>query len=201
MTRPTTRDRDYARRLDSLQTARWKQVLDVQRPYRWYLRRLRLGCTLDLGCGIGRNLANLDGAAVGVDHNVDAVEIARSRGYRAYTDTEFFASDHWRSAQFDSILCAHVVEHMAHDDAVALLRRFLPALRPAGRLVLITPQERGHRSDPTHERFVDFAELSRLVTDLSLVEIKRSSFPFPRAVGRAFPYNEFVVIARKDATP
>lgn len=50
---------DYAERLQTLETKRWKTLLDVQRPYRWNLRRLDLKRTLDVGCGIGRNLRNL----------------------------------------------------------------------------------------------------------------------------------------------
>ena len=62
---PHTRGADYAERLETLETARWKRVLDVQAPYRWNLRRLGLGFTLDIGCGIGRNLPVAAGA---VDH-------------------------------------------------------------------------------------------------------------------------------------
>ena len=40
--RDTTGD-DYAQRLRDKEGARWKQLLDVQRPYRWNLRRLQLG--------------------------------------------------------------------------------------------------------------------------------------------------------------
>ena len=70
----------YADRLERLETVWWKRALDVQRPYRWNLRRLDPGFTLDIGCGLGRNLSHLDGNGVGVDHNPDSVAIARSRG-------------------------------------------------------------------------------------------------------------------------
>ena len=42
---PDTRSSEYAVRLQSLSGARWKQVLDVQRPYRWNLKRQGLGRT------------------------------------------------------------------------------------------------------------------------------------------------------------
>ena len=61
-------------------------------PYRWNLRRLRLGRVLDVGCGIGRNLQHLDADAVGVDHNQDSVTIARQRGLTAYVPEAFFHS-------------------------------------------------------------------------------------------------------------
>ena len=62
--RPGTDAPDYATRLQTLEQARWKQLLDVQAPYRWNIRRLGLGRTLDVGCRLGRNLAHLDGRGV-----------------------------------------------------------------------------------------------------------------------------------------
>ena len=35
-----------------------RRMLPTQAPYRWNLRRLRLGRVLDVGCGVGRNLRN-----------------------------------------------------------------------------------------------------------------------------------------------
>lgn len=190
-----TRDAAYARRLSSLQGARWKRVLSVQRPYRWNLRRLRLGRTLDVGCGVGRNLGNLDGDGVGVDHNADAVAMCRARGFVAYTSEEFPQSDDGTMRGFDSLLLAHVLEHMSRDEAVGLVRTYLPYVRRPGKVVLITPQERGYASDATHREFMDTAALAGIATDCGL-EVKRSfSFPLPRPLGRLFTYNEFVVVA------
>ena len=60
------------RRIASDLEQRWKRILDVQAPYRWNLRRL-LGTrrTLDVGCGIGRNLVNLPVGSVGVSRHED----------------------------------------------------------------------------------------------------------------------------------
>jgi SAM-dependent methyltransferase len=62
---------EYAARLDRIGRSRWRKLLNVQAPYRSNLRRLAPGFTLDVGCGVGRNLAHLDGLAVGVDANAD----------------------------------------------------------------------------------------------------------------------------------
>jgi 2-polyprenyl-3-methyl-5-hydroxy-6-metoxy-1,4-benzoquinol methylase len=195
---------DYAERLRRLETAGWKQLLDVQAPYRWHLRRLRLGRTLEIGCGIGRNLAHLtDGrnpAPVGVDHNPTSVGLARERGFEAWTDTDFLGGRAGAAAtpgSFDALLAAHLVEHLPEEAGREVLGRYLPFLRPGGRVVLITPQEKGFPTDPTHVRFCGFAELSRLAGDLGLTVLRQYSFPFPRPAGRVFTYNEFVVIARK----
>ncbi|WP_211215510.1 class I SAM-dependent methyltransferase [Agromyces subbeticus] len=167
----------------------------MQAPYRWNLRRLHLGHTLDVGCGIGRNLANLDDA-VGVDHNATSVSIARERGHVAYSVEGFRESPHAIVGGFDTLLFAHVLEHMKRDEATELVRAYRPYLRAGGRLCFITPQERGFKSDPTHVEFVDFVALREICADLGL-DIERSySFPFPRWAGSIFIYNEFVVVAR-----
>jgi 2-polyprenyl-3-methyl-5-hydroxy-6-metoxy-1,4-benzoquinol methylase len=87
----------------------WKQLLDVQRPYR-NLRRQGLGTTLDVGCGIGRNLQGLPPGSVGVDHNDAAVAECRRRDLTAYTVTEWESLDD--PPLVDSILLAHVLEHV-----------------------------------------------------------------------------------------
>jgi 2-polyprenyl-3-methyl-5-hydroxy-6-metoxy-1,4-benzoquinol methylase len=192
---PSTADSEYTDRLRRLGGNRWKQVLDVQAPYRWNVRRLGLGRTLDIGCGLGRNLMHLDGHGVGVDHNPDSVAVARAHGLEAYTVDEFLHSDRAVPASFDSLLAAHVVEHMSEQDAVAMLRGYLVYLKPQGKLCLITPQEVGYRSDATHVRFVDFEALTRLSRALDLEVVRQFSFPFPRVVGKAFRYNEFVQLS------
>ena len=86
----------YADRLVRLQTARWKRWLDVQAPFRWNLRRLDPGFTLEIGCGIGRNLLHLRGQSVGVDTNAHCVGAARGRGLTAFTPEEFrHDAHHW----------------------------------------------------------------------------------------------------------
>lgn len=188
---------DYAARLRRLEGAWWKRLLGVQAPYRWNLRRLKLGRTLDVGCGIGRNLINLGPDSIGVDHNPDSIATARERGLRAYTVEEFLASEYATPDGFDALLVAHVVEHMPEGDAKQVVGMYLPYLRPGGRVLFITPQERGYASDHTHVRFCGFGEVSALARDLGLEPVRQYSFPFGRWAGKAFTYNEFNVLAVK----
>ena len=172
-------------------------MLNVQAPYRWNIRRLGLGRTLDIGCGLGRNLAHLGGHGVGVDHNADSVRVARTRGLTAYVVEDFLTSSDAQPESYDSLLLAHVVEHLSLDEARSLLESYLPYLRPNGRVCFIAPQERGYRTDATHVRFVDFEGMAQLSGLLGLAPDRYYSFPFPRPVGKVFPYNEFVFLARK----
>ena len=194
-----TADGAYTARLLRLEQARWRRVLNVQAPYRWHIRHLGLGRTLDVGCGIGRNLSHLDGNGIGIDHNEESVAVARSRGLVAHTPADFLGSADAVVKSFDSMLLAHVVEHMSLPEARELIRTYLPYVKAHGKVCLITPQEAGYRSDATHVQFVDFAKLRELSDLLSLTIREESSFPLPRWAGRFFPHNEFVVVAELDA--
>lgn len=189
----------YSERILRNESVWWKRLLDVQRPYRTHLRHLRLGLVLEVGCGVGRNLRHLGaGAAVGVDTNRHAVEIARSRGAVAFTPDELRASSYATRGRFDSLLLSHVVEHMTLPEAASLVRDYLDLVRDGGTVVVITPQEAGFRSDPTHVEFMDFEKVERVLRDAGVEPVKRYSFPLPRITGRIFKYNEFVSIGRKN---
>jgi len=192
----STEGREYAERLRAKQSVWWKRRLDVQRPYRHNLRRQQLGRTLDVGCGIGRQLGVLDPGSVGVDHNAHSVAVARQAGLPAYTVEEFLASVHARARAFDSMLLAHVVEHLPRDEALGVVRSYLPFVRPGGHVMFICPQEVGYRSDPTHVRFYDGAALVELAAELGLQPGQWWSFPFPRLLGKVFVYNEFNLVAQ-----
>lgn len=185
----------YAQRLVALQGVWWKRALNVQAPYRWNLRRLDLGRVLDVGCGIGRNLAALGGKGVGVDHNSACVRVVRSLGLTAFEPDQFHQSRHASRHGYDSLLIAHVLEHLDEEQADALLDEYLPYVRPGGRVVMITPQERGYASDSSHVRFVDYADLDRQARRSGLIRERSYSFPFPRRLGRLFIYNEFCYVA------
>jgi SAM-dependent methyltransferase len=191
---------EYTRRLVQGQRVWWKRLLDVQRPYRWNLKRLGLGFTLDVGCGVGRNLENLGGHAIGVDHNPHSVAVCRDRGFAAFTPAEFRASPHAKANTFDALLFAHVAEHMTRAEFARLIHEYAAPLKPGGRLIVITPQEAGFRSDPTHVEFFDFEAIRAAASDAGFTIVREYSFPLPRMVGRFFPYNEFVSIARRFAT-
>src|SRR5262249_51969043 len=195
--RESTKDRQYTERLLT-EGGGWKRLVPVQAPYRWNLRRLDPGFTLDLGCGIGRNLLHLEGNGIGIDHNADSIEIARLRGLRAFTPEEFRLTEFNRPEVFDSMLAAHVVEHMSRAEAVDLLKQYQPFVIQSGQLILVTPQEAGFKSDPTHVEFLDLESLRSIAASAGFaVQVRAYSFPFPRALGGIFKHNEFVGVFKR----
>jgi len=192
-----TNEKDYTDGLLNRQSAWWKKLFNVQLPYKYNIQSLKPGFVLDIGCGIGRNLLHLNGNGVGVDHNVTSVEVSKSRGLKAYTIDDFLKSNYNKPETFDSILLAHVAEHMTGDDFVGLLKQYIHLLKKDGRIIVITPQEKGFKSDDTHVQFMDFATIKELLKQIGFNTTRQYSFPFPRVIGYLFKFNEFVSIAKQ----
>ena len=190
-----TQDKEYTNLLVGKQIVGWKRFFDVQAPYRWNLQQLKPGLTLDIGCGIGRNLINLKGKGIGIDHNLNSVQVARNLGLTAFTPEEFQNSHFNTSQRFDSLLLSHVAEHMNQKKVSELLREYITLLKPKGKLIIITPQEAGYKSDPTHVEFMDFLKLCNITSQLGFKVLKEYSFPFPRVVGHFFMFNEFISVS------
>ena len=189
-------DRDYTARLQAETSRGWKRLLGAQAPYRRHVRRVVEGRVLDVGCGIGRNLHHLDGRGVGVDINPHSIEVARQQGLTAYTPAEFQTSPDAHPGRYDTMLLAHVLEHMTLGQASNLVGAYLRYLRPGGRVVVIVPQEAGFASDPTHVTFLDLDEIAVIEDEHGLSREKAYSFPLPRPVGRFFKHNETVALSR-----
>ena len=192
-----TTSASYTTRLRTRSGVWWKRVLPVQAPYRWNLRRQGLGRTIDLGCGIGRNLVALEPGSIGIDHNPDSVARCRELGLTALTPQEWQTSEHRRPGTFDGLLLAHVVEHLSPEAGRDLVAEYLPYLRPGGRVFFVCPQESGYASDASHVFFADGEHLVSLAVELGLRPESWSSFPLPRAAGPLFTYNEFCLLAHK----
>lgn len=196
MAKVSTKGTDYAERLTRLSGAKWKKVINAQLPYRWNLTRLKLGKTLDVGCGIGRNLGNLSKDSVGVDHNKHAIKIAQNKGYNAFTVDEFKNQKEFKKNSFESMLFAHVLEHLTIDESKGILKEYLPYV--SDKVVIICPQEKGYTTDSTHVTFLNHKDIEQLLESLGLTIEKSYSFPFMRNAGKIFTYNETVVVARKN---
>ena len=196
MKKADTKGSDYTERLVRLEKKRWKDVLDVQRPYRWNISRLQPGKTLEVGCGIGRLLKHLPEGSVGVDHNAHSIKECRTAGMAALETKDFFKSKYAKKRSFDSILLAHVIEHMTPEENIKVLNSYLPYLKKDGKIIIICPQEKGYKTDQTHVALYDFNDLAKLLKEINFAVHKKHSFPFPRVAGKLFTYNEFVVTAK-----
>jgi len=192
-----TNEKNYTDGLLYRQSAWWKKLFNVQYPYKYNIQSLKPGFVLDIGCGIGRNLLHLNGNGIGVDHNPTSIEVSKSRGLKAYTVDDFLTSTYNKPETFDSILLAHVAEHMTGDDFITLLKQYIHLLKNDGRIIVITPQEKGFKSDDTHIQFMDFVTVKKLLKEIGFHTTRQYSFPFPRAVGYFFKFNEFVSVAKR----
>ena len=190
-------DSEYVQRLVAISDKRSRKILQVVNPYRYNLRKWVRGNTLEIGCGIGRNLTYLNNPEnIGLDVNHSAIEHCRSIGHNVYTNSEFAGSKHSRT-KFDNILISHVLEHMTSDQAVDLIINYLPSLKSDGQIIIVCPQARGFKSDPTHVEFMNLKALAKIIARCDLTLQKSFSHPFPRIFSHIFIYNEYVVIASK----
>jgi 2-polyprenyl-3-methyl-5-hydroxy-6-metoxy-1,4-benzoquinol methylase len=181
----------------------WKKLIPVQLPYKLNLRHLKPGRTLEIGCGLGRNLKVLGGSSIGLDHNEMSVSYCKSNGLSAYTMAQFKDKKAGLdvNGSFDSLLLSHVLEHVVLEDQVGLIQSYISYLKPNAKLILITPQEKGFHSTSSHITWTDFSRLIEIVRvaapDFKIR--KQYSFPFPRKFGKLFPYNEFVTLFERSS--
>lgn len=195
--RNDTRESGYTKRLLDIEGHWLKRALSPVNPYRWNIRRLTRGKTLDIGCGVGRNLRYLGRLdAVGVDHNDESVAHVRSLGFQAFNPDQFQDS-HQEIRDFDTLLISHVLEHLSVEDAKKLLETYLPYLKHGGQVVVICPQERGYESDSTHVTYFTGELVSQLLGNENLTNLEIKSFPLPTFFGRSYIYNEHIVVATK----
>lgn len=189
-----TSSNEYTRRLANLEASPIKKLLGPVNPYKWNIRRLCDGKVLDIGCGVGRNLRYLNRPdALGVDHNEASVEFTKCLGFQAVSSNEFEKMLPALKETFDSILISHVIEHMTPENALNLLTAYLPALKKGGKVILICPQQRGYKSDETHETYFDRVMQKELAQKVCGKKLQYRSFPLPPFFGRAFIYNEHIL--------
>jgi 2-polyprenyl-3-methyl-5-hydroxy-6-metoxy-1,4-benzoquinol methylase len=103
-----------------------------------FLRSVKGGRLLDVGCGSGERLAllkQLGWTVKGIDLDHQAVAAARQKGLDA--DCGELKSMPYPSESFDAVILSHVIEHVPHP--VELLAECARLLKTGGRLVMLTP--------------------------------------------------------------
>jgi SAM-dependent methyltransferase len=121
-----------------------------------WLRRLRHGTALDIGCGVGRwslRLSALGMQVTGIDLSPFMIERATRRSHEAGLAATFLTGD-IRSLrvekQFDLILCVTVLQHIVDpQEAADAIANLAGHLSPGGELVLLeaAPSEEYHKCD------------------------------------------------------
>ena len=101
---------------------------------------------LDVGCGSGVLLARMQALGwevEGVELDPDGVAAARGRGVPVRQGT--LEQQGFSKSYFDAVHSAHVIEHVY--DPISLLRECQRILKPAGTLVILTPniESSGHK--------------------------------------------------------
>ena len=186
-------DVSYFLYLKKNQEAWWKSFFGLRLPYILFLKLQNLGKTLEVGCGLGRNLRHLKPGSIGVDVIEECVSYCKDRGLDAVLYGDLFE----RHESFDSILFSHVIEHLSIADAVGLLEKYVGYLKPGGKLLIIVPQLKGYLSDETHVEFYGVEKLEDLCRRAGLFRTRSGSFPFPKFFGNYFIYNETYFVAKK----
>lgn len=114
---------------------------------------------LDVGFGSGDILFSFPSSCKirGVDFSADAVRAGTIRAARkGYGDADFFAIDldtspiPFGDAEFDIIICSHVLEHLADDRA--MLEQLHRLLIPSGSAIILIPVNEAPGDDPHHVR-------------------------------------------------
>jgi O-antigen chain-terminating methyltransferase len=199
-----------------------KSRLWVYGPFLADVKTLRAKpVALDLGCGRGEFLEILretDIEARGIDLDAEAVAACTALGLTATQGDALAALRAASDASLDLVTAFHVVEHLAVPDMVALVAESLRVLRPAGLLILETPNPENlnvgaHRFylDPTHQRPVPPELLAFLPEHAGYrrTTVMRLNEP-PELGGNPTPAlqsiltevsPDYAVVAQKDAPP
>lgn len=126
---------------------------------------------LDVGCGWGQFLwwvrslgyEQLEGIDLGSDQVKHCSEMGLS-ATRVNDSAEFLKS---HPAQFDLVTIHHVIEHMANEKGVELLRAARASLRPGGQVIVQTPNMSAVSA--AYSRHIEITHVTGY-TDSSLVQ-------------------------------
>jgi ubiquinone/menaquinone biosynthesis C-methylase UbiE len=171
-----------------VQKAEYARMREQEDHYWLFVSRRRLapallsrfsspGLTLDVGCGTGAVLTELQarGEAVGIDLSGTALEYAAERGLTNLVKADAQALP-FSSAAFQSVVSLDTLEHVPDDKAAA--REIARVLKPGGVAVINVPAFRWlwgpHDVALMHCRRYTRGELKKLLEDAGLQVVKAS---------------------------
>lgn len=115
-------------------------ALTLQRRFMEYMNGLP-GPIIDVGCGRGMFLAELRSAgyeAIGIDASEESVAACKAKGFDI-VQADAFEYLESQPDRLGGIFLSHVVEHLTPAQVVEFLELARRALRPGGRLIMVTP--------------------------------------------------------------
>lgn len=120
---------------------------DKQKEHQRFYEQFFKGCerVVDLGCGFGDFVELLAAQGIdvtGVDADPVVVQTMRDRGIPAIQSDVFAYLQLLSPGSVDGVYAAHLVEHLAYDRVLDLMRLSYQALKPGGVIVLTTPDPR-----------------------------------------------------------
>jgi len=155
---------------------------ELRLRYAMYADRFVEGArVLDVGCGRGEFLellATRKADGIGIDADEAMISEVSRKGLHAIA-AEAVTYLEANVGEFDGIFAAHLIEHMGAEDVQGLVRVAVKALKPEGRLILVTPnpqnlqmQLRDFWIDLQHVRFYSVEIIRWLVHEAGLREIE-----------------------------
>lgn len=149
---------------------------------RMYLQPIRGGRLLDVGCGDGtmmRNLQRLGWRVQGLEPDPAAVKAARHAGLNVQQGT--IDTITLEQNAFDAVIMTHVIEHVS--DPKFVLEACRHVLRPGGQLVVVTPNHESwcHRlfgrhwrglEPPRHLQVLNGSAMRRILLDAGLTSVR-----------------------------
>ncbi|MET0555461.1 MAG: class I SAM-dependent methyltransferase [Vicinamibacteria bacterium] len=169
----------------------------AERDAAWYAQRERFfhhrlsaflpedrgAAILDAACGAGELLHYLLSrgyrSAEGVDLSAEQIAQARASGLANVRQADMFVHLEESASRYDLIVASHVIEHLHKSEAVRCLRALRHALRPGGRMLVLTPNAGSPLGigysfgDFTHEVHFTAMSLAQVaaMADLSVVHL------------------------------
>lgn len=164
------------------------------------LHRVAHGAILDIGCGIGKHLANVktNSVKVGIDAGISGLQ----KGKRIYSDIQFVCSSAYslpvKNETFDTVISIDVIEHLHQPDAA--LQPIYHLLKPGGMLFLQTPNypvkrlyDLLHVVRGSREKFADDPTHVSKFNSRSLAEtLSRAGFKIKQVIARNVMLQKYI---------
>ena len=138
---------------------------------------------LDIGCGRGEFIELLLSEGIptsGIDLDSDMVKHCQSKGYKV---SKVDALEYLNGVQentYDGIFMAQVIEHMAYDEYVPLLRQMFRVLKPGGVVIVetiyaqtVVAVSNAYYLDPTHKNLVHPELLRFIMKEIGFSSVER----------------------------